>query len=395
MKIKGLLTICSVVLALNACKEEKHAPAKSSDWKPDPVRNISVENLHGAARLTYSLTEHPELMYVVAEFNTHGTMRNAKTSYYNNTLLLEGFGDTSPYEVNVYAVSRSEVYSDPVTITVNPQTPPAALAYESLTIREDFGGAWATFTNEAKADLGITIMHKDETDNWVTDEVLYTEKESGGLAARGLEAKPTVFGIYVQDRWGNYSDTLIAELTPIFERVIPKPFTAVVLPGDNTTTYSNNTAGYGIHHLWDGEAAGALNTIFYTAVNSGVPTWFTFDLGVTTRLSRFLYQQRSDVITVQWSHGNPRYFEVWGRADMPNPDGSWDGWTKLMDVESVKPSGLPVGQNTDEDLELLYRGEEFTFPQDIPEVRYIRIKVNETWNKQTFIHIAELTFWGQ
>jgi len=66
-----------------------------------------------------------------------------------------------------------------------------------------------------------------------------------------------------------------------------------------------------------------------------------------------------------------------------------------MDVESVKPSGLPVGQNSDEDLALMYKGEEFNFPSGAPAVRYLRFKINETWNKTTFFHIGELTFWGQ
>jgi hypothetical protein len=384
-----LLAFCSIVL-LATCKVEKHGPLEKSDWVPDPVSNVVVQNLNGAAKITYDIKSNPELMYVTAEFETQGKKRNAKATYYNQELLLDGFGDTLPHEVKLYAVSRSEVFSKPVTVTVTPQKPPAILTFESLAVIADFGGAWATYSNKTKADLGITIMHKDNTGAWVVDNTLYTEKENGGLSARGLDSKSTVFGLFVQDRWGNYSDTLITTLTPLFERLIPKPFKAVVLPTDNTTSYNANNK---MDKLWD-DIVGSQN-IYYTAVNSGMPTWFTFDLGVTTQLSRFLYQQRNDAVIVQWGHGNPRYFEIWGSATTPNPDGSWTGWTKLMDVESVKPSGLPVGQNSDEDLALMYKGEEFNFPNGTPAVRYLRIKINETWNKTTFFHIGELTFWGQ
>lgn len=388
--IKYLLIISYFTLMFISCQEEKHAPFEKSTWVPDPVSNVVVENLNGAAKITYDVTMHPELMYVTAEFETQGKKRNAKATYFNNSLMVEGFGDTEPHEVKLYAVSRSEVFSEPVVVTIKPLTPPATLAFQSLDIIDDFGGAWATYSNPAKADLGITIMHKDNAGAWIIDEVLYTEKELGGLAARGLESKPTVFGVFVQDRWGNYTDTLVKTLTPLYEKLIPKPFRAVVLPTDNTTSYNANNK---IEKLWDG-IVGSQN-IYYTAVNSGIPTWFTFDLGVTTQLSRFLYQQRNDAAIVRWSQGNPRFFEVWGRATTPDADGSWNGWTKLMDVESVKPSGLPVGENSDEDLALMYKGEDFNFPKGTPKVRYIRIKVNETWNKTTFMHIGELTFWGQ
>jgi hypothetical protein len=389
-KLKLLLTTCCSIMLFATCKEEHHSPLDKSDWVPDPVTNVVVQNLNGAAQLTYDFTKHPELLYVMAEYEINGKKRNTKATVANKTILVEGFGDTLPHQVNLYAVSRSEVLSRPYAVTVQPLKPQGTLTFESLSITADFGGAYATYTNSTKQDLGITIMHKDASGAWVTDNTLYTEKESGGLTARGLDPNPTVFGMYVQDRWGNYSDTLVTTLTPLFEKLIPKPFKAVVLPTDNITSFNANNK---IEKLWDGTVSS--QNIYYTAVNSGIPSWFTFDLGKVSKLSRFLYQQRNDVALVQWGHGNPRYFEIWGSATAPNPDGSWTGWTKLMDVESVKPSGLPVGQNSDEDLALMYKGEEFNFPSGAPAVRYLRFKINETWNKTTFFHIGELTFWGQ
>ena len=389
-KINLLFALCFSMILFSTCQEEKIHPLEKSDWVPDPVTSVVVKNLNGAAEISYDFTKHPDLLYVMAEFELNGKLKNTKATVSNKTLLVEGFGDTKGHEVKLYAVSRSEVRSAPYSVTVQPLKPQGVITFESLSVIPDFGGVYATYLNATKQDLGITIIHKDATGTWVTDNTLYTEKESGGLTARGLAPNPTVFGIYVQDRWGNYSDTLVTTLTPLFEKLIPKPFKAVVLPTDNITSYNANNK---IDKLWDGTVSSA--TIYYTAVNSGMPTWFTFDLGKVSKLSRFLYQQRNDVALVQWGHGNPRYFEIWGSETAPNPDGSWTGWTKLMDVESVKPSGLPVGQNSDEDLALMYKGEEFNFPSGAPAVRYLRFKINETWNKTTFFHIGELTFWGQ
>jgi hypothetical protein len=293
--------------------------------------------------------------------------------------------------VTLYSMSRSEVHSESVTVTVQPQSPAVLTAFQSLTIKEDFGGARVYYKNPEKANLSIVIMHKDSTGYWVTDEVLYTKQPEGTFAARGLPSKPTSFGVYIKDRWGNYSDTLQVQLIPVFEREFDKTkFKSLPLPTDNTTVYSANTK---MEKMWDGLWA-IDGQQYQTATGSGIPTWFTFDMNVTSRLSRFRYNMRTDNATVLWGHGNPRIFEIYGRADAP-VNGNWDGWIKLMDVVSVKPSGLPVGQTTADDVALATKGEDYDFPPGLPPVRYIRIKVLETWNKQNFIHIAELTFWGQ
>lgn len=382
---------CFLLVILSCKEEEGHRPLVSIGKIPDPVTNVQVENLPGAARLTYRLPpNNPDLMYVKAEFETQGIKRNAIATYYNNTLLVEGFGDTRTYELKLYVVNRDEIYSEPVIVNVTPLSPPVMTTFESLTLNEDFGGSRVNFVNETMAELAITVIFKDKDGFWVKDETLYTKQQSASFAVRGFDPVPTIFGVYIEDRWGNVSDTLTSELTPLYEAIIPKPFTKVVLPTDNTTQYN---ATYSMEKMWDDNISAS--SIFYTAPNSGVPTWFTFDLGVTAKLSRFLYQQRNSPDAVRWSYGNPRYFEIWGTSNFPQADGSWDGWTKLMDVESVKPSGLPVGQNSDEDIALMMKGEEFNFPLDAPAVRYIRVKVNGTWNNATFIHIAELTFWGE
>ncbi|HCS73644.1 MAG TPA: hypothetical protein DIW17_07205, partial [Clostridiales bacterium] len=51
-------------------------------------------------------------------------------------------------------------------------------------------------------------------------------------------------------------------------------------------------------------------------------------------------------------------------------------WIHLLTEEIEKPSGLPMGQQTDEDNQNIADGHEFNFPIDIPkDIRYIRIKV--------------------
>ncbi len=65
-----------------------------------------------------------------------------------------------------------------------------------------------------------------------------------------------------------------------------------------------------------------------------------------------------------------------------------------MNCESIKPSGLPLGQVSAEDKAWADAGEEFICSPQNPKVRYIRIRVTETWANGDFIHISELQFFG-
>src|SRR3546814_18376720 len=89
---------------------------------------------------------------------------------------------------------------------------------------------------------------------------------------------------------------------------------------------------------------------FVTSPGHGLPQWFTFDLGVTARLSRLvLFKRLSNRFL--YNSGAVKRWSLYGSND-PNPDGSFDeSWIFLMECNSIKPSGLPPGENTNEDLE--------------------------------------------
>ena len=65
----------------------------------------------------------------------------------------------------------------------------------------------------------------------------------------------------------------------------------------------------------------------------------------------------------------------------------------------IKPSGLPIGQNSNEDIDVANAGQEYEFPENAPAVRYIAWKAIDCWGAiegQTgFFHLFELSIWGQ
>jgi hypothetical protein len=384
---KLIISVWLLFLVINSCKEDQLSPVENDGTAPSPITNPMVENLSGAAKITYSLPSDKDLLYVKASYtNKKGTTYEVKASYYTNSLTIEGFADTSVYLVNLYAVDRSGNESNAVAIDVKPLTPPVTIVKESMTIKSAFGGINIRTVNSSKADLAIVISAKDSLGFFVTRETYYTKLDSIDYTLRGMDAVPTDFAIYTRDRWNNCSDTVFETLTPIYEKQLDKSkFKTVTLPNDASLGW-----GRTVSMLWDGYSDS--DWYIWHSGDDGCPMWITFDLGVTAKLSRFtLWQRTGD--TYIYNHGNPKVYEIWG-ATNPGADGNWDNWTKLNHCISVKPSGYPIGSITDDDTAAAAAGESWDVPLDAPDVRYIRVKVISTWSGGVAAHIAEMTFWG-
>lgn len=132
------------------------------------------------------------------------------------------------------------------------------------------------------------------------------------------------------------------------------------------------------------------------ATTPELPHWFTIDLGKKYILSKILVNQYvTDAATGgNWvfRSGSPRTFEIYG-SDVASTD--WDDWKLLGQFESIKPSGLPVNENTQADIDQARAGEVFEFIRMNDSFRYIRFKTTSTWGGNKDIMLAELTLWGQ
>lgn len=381
----GLIFLC-------CCKEDAMSPL-NKDLAPGPVTNVKVENISGGARISYSRPKDNNLLYVKAVYSIRtGVEREVKASYYQNNLTIDGFPDTLEYPVTLYAVSRGENSSTPVTISVKPLTPPVKEVFQQLKMSATFGGVRIDFVNKAEADIVISVLATDSTNELVPAETFYTKRKEGAFAARGFNTTKRKFAAFVRDRWNNHSDTLYAELAPIFEQKLEKTkFREVNLPTD---TYEGHISSR-VSKVWDDKLGGNGTTIFHTKPGSGLPQWFSMDMGVTATLSRFkLHHRDAETGAGCYTGGDPMVYEIWGSND-PATDGSWDSWTLLASCESVKPSGAPEGTVTTEDKQFAtVDGEDFDFPVDVPPVRYLRFKTIKVWGVLDHMYISELTFWG-
>jgi len=362
---------------------EPRNPLSKATEKPDKVTGIQVENHRGYALITYQLPANDDLQYVLAEYQVNSTTkRQAKASVSLNQIKVEGFNDKATYQVALYAVNSGEVKSDAVFVDVTPDTPPFRNVYESLKMEAGFGGVTVFFANPDSAEVAIGVVTRDANDQFYTPNTYYTASKEGTFATRGFEPETRTFGVYVRDKYNNYSDTIFGEFMPFLERQLDKgKFREYVLPNDTEVAY-----GWVRSNLWDGN----LNTGYHTPEPvASMPAYVTFDLGVIATLSRFKIWQRSGLY-FEW--GNPREWTMWGATD-PNPNGALDdSWIHLLDCESLKPSG--GASNTAEDNAYAAAGEEFEFPPGTPGVRYIRMELHRSWSDSPRFHFMELTFWG-
>jgi hypothetical protein len=373
------------VLIISACKQEVLGPVDKDSTVPGQVSNVTVENLHGAAKISYQLPDDGDLLYVKALYTTkQGEVRETKVSRFNSSLTVVGFGDTDTYQVSLYAVDKSENESAPVQTAVKPLSPAVVLTRTSFQTTPDFGGINIKYENESEENLALVVLTNDSLGQFSPVYTQYTNLKEGNFSVRGMASQPTKFGVYARDRWGNLSDTLIVTLTPLFEQLLDRTkMKGVVFGNDAPLGHGGNIAG-----IFDGNVTSGF---YHSGDAARMPQWFTFDMGVTAKLSRLTWFMRDQFY---YTLHNPRVVEIWG-SNNPNPNGDFDAtWTLLGTHTAIKPSGLPEGQLSQADIDAAKAGEMMIFPLNIPKVRYIRFKTLKNWSNGTYVNFYELMMWG-
>jgi hypothetical protein len=384
--VTRLLVYPVILTALFACDDvSRSLPVEGQYGAPGQVSNVEVTNLPGGAKLQYNLPSDDGLRYVAAEYYVGGKTVVKKSSYYDNSITVEGFATSGEYEIALYAVSWSDVRSAPVKVKINPLEPPYITTFKSLKPQPTFGGVYTGYENVNEADLRISVISPDSTGEWGLLDTHYTNSPRGGFSVRGLAAKPRQFGLYVRDRWDNYSDTLYTEITPFFETELDRTkFIWIQLPTDITQFWYSDLPP----RAWDGTwGEGALK--FNSASGSGMPQWFTMDLGVTAELSRIKHYH---VYSEPYAAGTPKVIEVWG-SNAYDADGSWDSWTLLGSFTESPPSGNAT-PNANDRTYAVDTGYDLLFEPGVPAMRYLRWKCVQNFNNSAYQTVAELRFFG-
>ncbi len=400
-KLKKYILIgscCASLFFFLSCEEDVfNQPITPSGEIPGEVTNCVVHNKPGEALIIYTLPDSKNLAYVEAVYTLPGTgvENRIKSSAYNNSITVVGFGDAVEQEVSLYVVSKSEQRSEPVQVMVHPERSPIWGVMETVNLVSGFGGFNLLADNESGADVAIEVMELNQYKEWEvnSDLSVYTSAELIKNSVRGLDTLEYNYAVTVRDRYLNYTDTMYYTVNPLYETIVPKTgYSGVNMAGDPP-----HHASTSLNKLWDG------NIIDWPSCYLTLPEYdadyhsFCFDIGKSTKVSRVKIWDYPEYYNgrMYYYMENMRKFEIWGSETTPDfTDSSYDNWILLAECEQVKPSGLPYGQQNDEDYAKANAGFDWECDVNAPKVRYIRIRCLENWMGTMYLGVSEVQVYG-
>ena len=420
--MKKIIIILLSALALSSCSDKLGGRIDQPANVPVPgkVTVKSVRSIAGGAVIKVSIPDDENLKGIVAEYERNGVVVNAKISRYVDSLTVEGFADTNPHTVTLYAFNVNEERSEGLEISFEPLTP--TIQTVRAVMQESFGGVKVRVEgNDSRSDLAICILRdpdpshfgKPKSEMRLTEvTTLFTASNNISLSRRGIEPVEALFGMYVRDHWGNMSDTSYYVLTPLVEVKLDTllSFKYAAIPDDNCP--SQNSSNYPIESLWDGSGLSQVPHFFASDPSNPSPCWLTIDLGLdqrTASLSRITTLPRIGYVI--YGGGAVRDYEFWGSLGYLEEDGTYskpkgtvvegnehgfdDTWFCLGKFTQAKPSGyldngLP-GTVTAEDSETYNAGNDFElnadeYPLCNQPIRYLRVVFANTFTTFEYGH---------
>lgn len=373
------------------CEAEERGQISMDTIPPAQVTSVYVENLPGGAIISYIIPEDEDLLYVKAIYHLDdGRIMEQKASAYSTKLEIVGIGKGKPQTIQLITGDRSKNESAPLKVEIQPLDSPIYDILNSITILNDFGGITLKWNNPLEADIIISVDTLDMDNKFQTSATIYTSSIVGKRSIRGLAPVERIFAVSISDPWNNTTDTVSGMYLPIYEEQLDrKKFSRWNPPG---IPYMSLGGGWEIEKIWDG--LGGNTGIGYSwPTTSKMGDSWTMNLGVTAKLSRFKIHQRMTSAQV-YTGANIKSFDLYGSPNA-NVNENVETWIYLGSYESFKPSGLPHGQVSDEDIAYALAGEEYMVDISIPAVRYLRFRVNKTWGGANYMQLMEVEFFGQ
>jgi hypothetical protein len=398
LKVKNMKTIYFYLMAVAvicfSCTEKEILPISESSGKPGQVEILDTTVIPGGVVINYKIPPINDILEIKAVYTlSNGQKRESSSSFYTSFMTIDGYSDTDEHEALIYTINRAREMSDPLPVKFRPGESPLSKAVKSIRILEDFGGVNFSWKNPDNAMFTFEFYTENEYGEMVTMNIVSSKIDSTDISFRGYDTIPRKFAVNIRDNFGNSSGIIYPEggyIIPIFEMRL-----------DKTIQKAMTVAGDPSWDNWEGKSVYILDEdamTFNHSYNNTVPgASFTLDLGKKAKLSRFILNQRVDRPEMYYNNGNFRTFEVYSSDDdSDSPSGDWSTWTYRNTYTIIKPSGAPRGQVTEDDRIEIIKGHEFSFPLDMPPVRYLRFKVLSVWQTggATFSYVAELTTYG-
>jgi len=349
---------------------------------PSQAANITFKPNNGGGIFFYDVPEDEDFLFVKAVY----TLDNNETiykasSFYADSIGIEGLGTVKPYNVKLISVDRSGNESQAVVEEITPLEPLPNIILENLKVIPSFSSAYVTWDNPQRQNIVVGITHVVDGESIVKK---YSSNElKDNLLIDNLDVRSYDFTVDIADEYGNitttkeYNDIITlgdglldkskfsflrdeylpdsmnltwveldatgqeVEITETMQRA-DKPGSYKGIDG---TEHNWNAAEVSIdgviQDFWDGIIDDGVlrnKNFFSTGGNGTVPFSYYIDLGQEVQMSRFRVWQRdwdwaatgNDQGGYAYTSENVKIFELWISNDKEN-------WERVTTANIVKP----------------------------------------------------------
>ncbi|MDR1719032.1 MAG: DUF4959 domain-containing protein [Dysgonamonadaceae bacterium] len=419
MSIKiSILSIISLLVIAQGCRESERFEINYADTTPPgkPIISEEYKPLYGGARIYFTPPEDEDVLTVDARYtNQKGETIWFSASYYTDSIDVEGFADTNPKNVTLYAVDRAGNKSETQTITVIPKEPAVARVASSINVKGGFSSFYLDWKNELKQVVNIHVSYSYEGKEKV---IIYTSTDTLERKYIRLdnisETTPVNVKVKVEDRYGNTSDLAESSIYMIKDEKIPKDRWVIPITND-----SIGGVPQGYWDAYEGRMIYITDDIIDNGLNwnwgstgpkghtgniadGNLPANFIIDLGEEWEISRIVTHQRD----LSWSAPNIPTGRGWyygneniGIYSMYIWDAVKSDWDSICTHKIVFPPDLPGQQYRvmaqAGDMAYLYV-ENPHFSAPTRWFRYeARFGFNNDYTSQAHMGLSEITLYGR
>jgi hypothetical protein len=225
-RLLQLIIIIVLIATFTGCKESERFEINYDDNTPPgkPFVSQDYKPLYGGARIYFTPPEDQDVLTIDANYtNQKGEIFWFSASYFTDSIDVEGFADTEPKTVNIYAVDRAGNKSEAQSITVVPKEPAVSRVASSVGVKGGFGSFYIDWRNELKQVVNVHVTYKyDDRER----NVFYTSTDT--VERRYIriddlpETTPVSVSVEVEDRYGNTGNVTSSEIFLIRDEKIPK-----------------------------------------------------------------------------------------------------------------------------------------------------------------------------
>lgn len=378
---------------------------KNDEGDTTPPGKLVINGIvptHGGAKIAFTLPADKDLLYVKAEYTTTvGKNVFKASSYYNDTIELDGFNDTTPQTIKLYVVDRNNNKSEAVETKVTPLLSYIHLVQESLNVIPTFGGVKIAWQNIMKKSVHVKIYA--ESLYGLDSVIISTDLENYATTFRGLDSVNYEFYSLVEDNHENTTlKQYVATVKPAFEQKIDKS-SWTLIPGLSV----DGNAWEGVtENFWDDVIDTNTdpddNSYFIISRddNGGAlnyPLDIVIDLNKQVIINRVQVWQRAywysgdepngvSALPYYYQPENMRKFELW----VSNDKITWE-IAGAFDIGDPKDDD---GNIAPEYIQAAIDGHEFILENATEPFRYLKYSITSTFGSETNVYGSEITLYG-